>query len=164
MQYRFVLFIVMLVFQVHVHAAETDTELKRLQSVLATLNQELEATYRQFQMVQEARRASVQQELYAAPRPGLDNRNYDDIIAAQSEARERERALSMQMDQLLAKAREIEAQKQPTLQRIFELLHTTQRPVLEVLPAETQRAVDGYTQTPVKPPRGGEPLAPKSTQ
>lgn len=155
MRSQFILFTLLLAFAVHTPAAEIDNELKRLQSILTTLNQELEATYRQFQMVQEARRASAQQEISSGPRPGLDNRNYDDIIAAQTEARDRGKELSREMNQLLTKAKEIEAQKQPLLQRVYELVRATPSPNLELQPVETHTPTgknQPYGKTPaIKP-------------
>lgn len=125
MRYRFIVFAMTMLLAGHIGAADFDAELKRLQSTLTTLNQELAATYSQFQMVLEARRASIQQEILEGPRPGLDYRNYDTIVAAQTEARERVQELAKQMDQLLAKVRTIEAEKQPILQRVYELLNSS---------------------------------------
>lgn len=140
MRCRFILFIMMLMLAGHISAADTDTELKRLQSALVTLNQEMSATYSQFQMVLEARRASIQQEMLEGPRPGLDYRNYEAIVAAQNEARERGRELAGQMDQLLARVKEIEAEKQPILQRVYELLRSSQNTAPEAHPTEPPKA------------------------
>lgn len=104
-------------------AAADDAELRRLQSILATLNQQLEATYRQFQMVQQARR-DVMQVLYA-PRPGLDPRSYEEITESQAQAMRQEKELTEQMHRLLAKAREIEGQMNPVLERIYQLIPAT---------------------------------------
>jgi predicted nucleic acid-binding Zn-ribbon protein len=100
--------------------ASDDAELRRLQSILATLNQQLEATYRQFQMVQQARR-DVLQTIYFV-RPGLDPRSYDEITEAQTQAMRQEKELTEQMHRLLAKAREIEAQMNPVLERIYQFI------------------------------------------
>lgn len=142
MRYRFIMFIMTLMLAGHVGAADFDTELKRLQSVLLILNQELAATYSQFQMVLEARRASIRQEELEGPRPGLDYRSYETIVAAQAEARERGQELTRQMDQLLAKAKGIEAEKQPILQRVHELLNSAQTATPEehsTVPPKTEK-------------------------
>ncbi|TCV85931.1 hypothetical protein [Sulfurirhabdus autotrophica] len=151
MRSQFILFTLLLAFAVHTPAAEIDNELKRLQNILTTLNQELEATYRQFQMIQEARRANAQQEISSGPRPGLDNRNYDDIIAAQNEARDRGKELSREMNQLLTKVKEIEVQKQPLLQRVYELVRTNSASNSELQPVEAPTTT-GKTQTQGKSP------------
>lgn len=156
MKYRLVLCVVLLALAGHVGAADFDAELKRLQSVLATLNQELESTYGQFQMVQEAQRAAIQQEYLAGPRPGFDNRNYDDIINAQAEARDREQELTRQMDQLLDRARDIEAQKQPILQRLYELLRSSPSTATEEHSAEVPKAGAGNARSQPKPYYGVE--------
>lgn len=124
-----------------------DTELHRLQSILATLNQQLEATYHQFQMVQEARR-DVLQSLYS-PRPGLDPRSYDEIVQDQAQAMRQQKDLTDQMSQLLSKAREIESQMNPVLQRIYQLIPDTES-------AEPRRAPirDRGEQPPVGPKAG----------
>ena len=97
-----------------------DKELKRLQSILVTLNQELEATYHQFQMIQEARRGIVQSMF--DPRPGLDPRSYDELVKERERAVEQERELSNQMNQLLDKARAIETKMNPILDRVYQLI------------------------------------------
>lgn len=140
MRYRFIVFVMTMLMAGHVGAADFDAELKRLQSTLTTLNQELTATYSQFQMVLEARRASIQQEMLEGPRPGLDYRNYDAIVAAQAEARERGQELTRQMDQLLVKVRAIEAEKQPILQQVYELLRRSQTATTEGPAAEPPNA------------------------
>jgi len=140
MRYLFILFSMALMLSGQVGAADFDAESKRLQNTLVTLNQELAATYSQFQMVLEARRASIQQEALEGPRPGLDYRNYETIVAAQAEARERGQELTRQMDQLLAKVREIEAEKQPILQRVYELLRSSQSAASEEPSAEAPKA------------------------
>lgn len=105
------------------HAVADDVELRRLQSILATLNQQLSATYQQFQMVEQARRA-VLQSLYA-PRPGLDSRSYDQVTEDRAQAELQERDLAEQMSRLITKAQEIETQMNPVLERIYELIPTS---------------------------------------
>lgn len=140
MKYRFILFTLMLMMVGKVGAVDFDAELKRLQSSLVTLNQELAATYDQFKMVLEVRRDSIQQEILEGPRPGLDDRSYETIVAAQAGARARGQELTRQMDQLLAKVREIEAEKQPILQRVYELLGSSRAVTTEESSAETPKS------------------------
>ena len=110
-----------------------DVELRRIQSILATLNQQLTATYQQFQMVEQARR-SVLQSLYA-PRPGLDPRSYDELAEDRAQAARQESALSEQMNRLLAKAQEIQTQINPLLDRVYQLI-----PAPETAPQSTTPA------------------------
>jgi len=95
-------------------------ELRQLQAILSTLNQELTATYQQFQMVEQARRA-VLQSIYASP-PGLDPRSYDQMVEDRAQAMQQERELTDQMGRLLAKAQEIENQMNPVLDRVYQLI------------------------------------------
>lgn len=141
MRYRSILFAMLLILAGHAGADDFDAELKRLQSTLFTLNQELAATYSQFQMLMEARRASMQQGILDGPQPGLDYRDYETVVAAQAAARARSDELTRQMDQLLAKAREIDVEKQPILQRVYELLRTSQSAATEAHNAEPQSKI-----------------------
>jgi predicted nucleic acid-binding Zn-ribbon protein len=106
-------------------ASADEAELRRLQSILSTLSQQLEVTYHQFQMVQEARR-DVQKYLYT-PRPGLDPRSYDELVQDQAQALRQQQDLTEQMNQLLTKAREIEAQMNPVLQRVYQEIPNTEK-------------------------------------
>jgi len=95
-------------------------ELKEVQAILAALNQELTATYQQFQMVEQARRA-VLQSMYA-PHQGLDSRSYDQVVDERAQAMQQERDLTDQMSRLLGKAQEIEDQMNPVLDRLYQLI------------------------------------------
>ena len=95
-------------------------ELKEVQATLSALNQELTATYQQFQMVAQARRA-VLESMYA-PHQGLDPRSYDQVVEERAQAMQQERDLTDQMSRLLAKAREIEDQMNPVLDRLYQLI------------------------------------------
>lgn len=108
------------------HAAADDVELRRLQTILATLNQQLSVTYQQFQMVEQARRAVLQS--MNAPRPGLDPRSYDQLAEDRAQAAIQERALAEQMNRLLTKAQEIEKQMNPVLDRVYQLIPAAESP------------------------------------
>lgn len=104
-------------------AADTGTELDRLYNALNMLNQQQQALYQHFQMVQEVRRGSVRP-MYGMPvLSPLDGQiaNYDAVVAARREAIERGETLSRQADELLAQYNEIETLKQPLRARIYEL-------------------------------------------
>ena len=66
-------------------AADNKTELEKLYSALNMLNQQQQAIYQQFQMVQELRRNGSAPFLYGTPmRPQLFGQiaNYDKVVAA----------------------------------------------------------------------------------
>ena len=104
-------------------AADNGTELEKLYSALNMLNQQQQAVYQQFQMVQEVRRSSVPM-LYGMPMPPQPNgqiANYDAVVEAQKSAILRAEYLYQQADQLLAKYNEVEEMKKPIQSRIYEL-------------------------------------------
>jgi ABC-type phosphate transport system auxiliary subunit len=104
-------------------AADNGTELEKLYSALNMLNQQQQAVYQQFQMVQEVRRSSVPM-LYGMPMPPQPNgqiANYDAVVAAHERAIQREQSLYQQADQLLAKYSEIEEMKKPIQSKIYDL-------------------------------------------
>jgi hypothetical protein len=103
-------------------AADKDSELQSLYSTLNMLNQEQQAIYQQFQMLQEVRRSNVPfygtsmlPPLVGAPA------NYDEIVAKQKSAIQRDEDLSQQANQLLDKYNEIEEMKKPLRLKIHSL-------------------------------------------
>ena len=117
------------------HAAANDAELRRLQTILTTLDQQLSATYQQFQMVEQARRAVVQS--LNAARPGLDPRSYDQMVKDRAQAAQQERSLTEQMNRLLAKAEEIENHRNPLLDRVYQLLPLSESTQPQATPSPT---------------------------
>ena len=104
-------------------AADNGTELEKLYSALNMLNQQQQAVYQQFQMVQEVRRSSVPM-LYGMPMPPQPSGqipNYDAVVEAHKRAIQREESLYQQADQLLVKYNEIEEMKKPIQLRIYDL-------------------------------------------
>jgi hypothetical protein len=102
--------------------AENDAELQNLYSTLNMLNQEQQAIYQQFQMLQEVRRSN--NPFYGSPLlPQLVGApaNYDEVVAAQKSAIQRDEDLSRQANQLLDKYNEIEDMKKPLRQKIHSL-------------------------------------------
>jgi len=103
--------------------ADNGTELEKLYSALNMLNQQQQAVYQQFQMVQEVRRSSVPM-LYGMPMPPQPNgqiANYDAVVEAHKYAIQRAESLYQQADQLLAKYNEIEEMKKPIQSKIYDL-------------------------------------------
>jgi hypothetical protein len=97
-------------------------ELQDLYGALNMLNQQQQAIYQQFQMVQELRVGSVprvQGPMFLSPAGKVTN--YDEVVEAQKRALERSESLYRQADQLLARYNEIEDMKKPLQQRIYDL-------------------------------------------
>lgn len=105
-------------------AADKSAELQALYNALNMLNQQQQAIYQQFQMVQEVRRIALPRYGYSTPMlPQFMGppANYDEVVAAQKSAIRRDEDLSQQADQLLDKYNEIEEMKKPLQQKIYSL-------------------------------------------
>ncbi|MFA6972216.1 MAG: hypothetical protein WC208_12550 [Gallionella sp.] len=121
---RFILILSFLLCSFTAAAADNQTELQRLYSALNMLNQEQQATHQQFQMVQEMLRSNSKT-LCAGQSNLMPSRgevpNYDDVIAAQKSVIHREEGLYQQADQLFSKYGQLEEQKKPLQERIYNL-------------------------------------------
>jgi hypothetical protein len=95
-------------------------ELKKLQASLAVINSELRADLDQILILQEAIRANARMPLEAQGR-SPDPVSYEDVAAAQRRAIQRETAINARLDVLLARSAELDARKQPLLDRVREL-------------------------------------------
>lgn len=104
-------------------AQSEDAELKRLQTILAILNQELLAEYQQIQALQEARRSNAQVPLYMQGRTP-DRVSLDEAAADQRRAVEREAALNAQLDGIYGRIKQLEAEKLPILERLREIVRS----------------------------------------
>jgi type II secretory pathway pseudopilin PulG len=105
-------------------AADKSAELQALYNALNMLNQQQQAIYQQFQMVQEVRRIALPRYGYSPsmlPQFMGPPANYDEVVAAQKSAIRRDEDLSQQADQLLDKYNEIEEMKKPLQQKIYSL-------------------------------------------
>ena len=105
-------------------AADNKIELEKLYSALNMLNQQQQAIYQQFQMVQELRRNGSASLLYGTPMPPQlygQIANYDEVVAAQKSAVQREESLYQQSDRLLTRYNEIEDMKKPLQSKIYSL-------------------------------------------
>ena len=105
-------------------AADNKIELEKLYSAMNMLNQQQQAIYQQFQMVQELRRngsASLSYGMYMRPQLLGQIANYDEVVAAQKSAVQREESLYQQSDRLLTRYNEIEDMKKPLQSRIYSL-------------------------------------------
>jgi hypothetical protein len=100
---------------------DPDLALKRIQTVLGVLNQELTATYEQIKTLRAARAANDCSSLNVQGRPPALTTE-DEVAAAKSKAIAREQEIQTQMDAAFSHIKEIEAQKQPILQRLRSYL------------------------------------------
>jgi hypothetical protein len=95
-------------------------EMKQIQLSLSIINSELRANLDQILMLGEAIKANA--------RPSMEEQNrsadpvmYDDMVAAQRRVIQRETVLNARLDALLARSAQLDAQKQPLLERIQEI-------------------------------------------
>jgi hypothetical protein len=105
-------------------AADSKTELQNLYATMNVLNQEQQAVFQQFQILQEMRRNN-DRALYAgqlmAPTPDLQVQNYQDMVNRQQEIMRRGQELERQADQLYSQYTDIGARKLQLQQRILDL-------------------------------------------
>ena len=104
--------------------ADDRAELQSLYAAVSALNQEQQAIFQQFQMLQELRRSN-DRAYYGTqlvpPQYTTNVPNYADIVQAQRDVARRGEELTQQTDQLYAQFNEIGAKKALLQQRIFEL-------------------------------------------
>ena len=98
-------------------SADDATELQNLHAALDMLNQQQQAIYQQFQMVQELRRSGSPCGSPLYPQVV----GYEEAVAAQKSAVQRDESLFRQAGELLARHGEIEDRKKPLQARIYEL-------------------------------------------
>ena len=121
-------FAVVLLFSSAVSAdAESEAEIRRIESQLQRIQQDQQAVYQQFQMIQELRRTEMDavnpQVIQNPPIYPNDGQppNYDDIVREKAEREQRINQYTEQLDQLYARYGEMDAQKKPLQQRLNEL-------------------------------------------
>jgi hypothetical protein len=125
MTFRALAFAALVAFAGSLHAqapAARNPEADALRAALTALQQEQQAVYQQFQMVQTLRAAEMPGGgAMPSYTPPTTPPNYDDLV------RDRERASARQSDyqaesrRLYERYREIEAQKRPLLERLQEI-------------------------------------------
>lgn len=106
-----------------VQAADTDIELERLHAALGMLDEEQQAIYRQFQMVEDLLQSN-DEALYGTRHPSQTPgavQNYDDVVAAQKKLVRRGEALYREAEDLLGKYRKIQDEKGLLRQKILDL-------------------------------------------
>ncbi|HSD61830.1 MAG TPA: hypothetical protein VLC55_13340 [Burkholderiales bacterium] len=132
-------------------AADEDVEIRRLQGVLGAINQEIQAEFQHYQMVLQARRETMQILMYGALATP-DPVNFEAVKEEQRKLLRRDDELRSQLDQILARIRDLEARKQPLIDRLYELAATAR--------AAAPAAVPERLPAPAAPPA---PLPPAQT-
>jgi predicted RNase H-like nuclease (RuvC/YqgF family) len=137
---RLILLMVLLTLSIQrpVLAEAPEVELKRLQTILNTLNQELQAEYQHIRSLQEALRSNAQFPLLSQGR-SPDVVAYEEVAGQERTALRREAALNAQLDVVYARVKQIEADKQPILDRLRDLIKTAPTPAPQELPATAPR-------------------------
>lgn len=105
-------------------AADDKVELQSLFATVSALNQEQQALFQQFQMLQELRRANdraFDASQLRPPQYTTEVPSYSDYIQAQRDVVRRADELAQRTDQLYAQYSEIGAKKALLQQRILEL-------------------------------------------
>jgi hypothetical protein len=105
-------------------AQDQQEELKGLYAAVALLNQEQQAVFQQFQMLQELRRANSETFFAGtlrSPRYATEVPNYADVVQYQKDVARRGEELADEAAQLYAQYAEIGARKTQLQQRIYEL-------------------------------------------
>lgn len=100
---------------------QPDDSVRRMQSVLAVLNQELAATYEQIKSLQALLAASGRSALGVQGIPPALTTEQE-VTEAKNKALARERDIQAQIDDALKRIKDIDAQKQPILRRLREYL------------------------------------------
>ena len=97
-------------------AQGTDEAVRALQQSLSLINQEQQAIFQQFEMIQQLRRANA--EAATPPIGGGPPGNYDDMAATKRTQAEREEAYVRELQDLYQRHRDLEQQKQPILDNL----------------------------------------------
>ena len=140
MTMRLILLMVLLTLAVQrpVLAEEPEAELRRLQTILNTLNQELQAEYQHIRTLQDALRSNSVVPLLSQGR-SPDVVAYEEVAGQERTALSREAALNAQLDVVYSRVKQIEADKQPILDRLRELIKTAPAPAPKEQPAAAPR-------------------------
>ena len=93
--------------------------LRALQGSLTLINQEQQAIFQQFQMIQQLRRANA--ESGVPPVGGGPPGSYEDMAATRRTQAEREETYLRELQDLYQRHRELEQQKQPILDNLRRL-------------------------------------------
>ncbi len=108
-------------FPVSAQTRDADAAIRRLQTVLNVLNQELTATYDQIKALQAMLAANDRNSLNVQGRP-KPLTTEDEVVEVKRKTEAREREIQERIEAAFKRIQEIEAQKQPVLRRLREYL------------------------------------------
>ncbi len=106
---------------------DANAEMRRLQVLLAVINSEIRADLDQVMALHEVIKSNARV-LATAQERSPDPVNFDERAASQRMANQRDAALSRRLDAILARSAELDAEKQPLLERIRSLGRVPQEP------------------------------------
>lgn len=126
---RIAFFLFLLTVGVALAQTGNQSRLAQLEKVLASVQQEQQAVYQQFQMVQELRRSDMQPFLYrpeaqslpGSGMQGLPSIDYDENVSQQRAQQERIESHTREMNALYARYVELAAQRKALLDQIVDL-------------------------------------------
>jgi hypothetical protein len=127
---RALLFLFLFYVGIALAQSDVNAEVRDLQSRLATIQQEQQSVYQQFQMLQtlkkEEEAAANPQVIENSPVYSMDNAppNYEDVVRDKAARHDRIQQYGGELNTLFARYQELEQQKQPLVARLREL--TTQ--------------------------------------
>lgn len=125
MTFRAIAFAALIALAGSLHAqapATRNPEADALRAALTALQQEQQAVYQQFQMVQGLRAAeALPPGTVPSYTPPPTPPNYDDLVRDRERARARQSEYQAELQRLYERYREIEAQKRPLLERLAEI-------------------------------------------
>lgn len=103
--------------------AQLEAQMRRVETALNRITQEQGSVYQRFQMLQEMRRAELQQVYQQGQSytPPPTPPNYDDVVREKNAREQRLQQYSEEIDRLYARYRELDTQKQPLLDAMSEL-------------------------------------------
>ncbi len=103
-------------------APQPNPELDALRTALAALQQEQQAVYQQFQMVQGLRAAqSPAVNPLAAYTPPATPPNYDDLVRERERSAAKQAEYQAELERLYGRYRDLEERKRPLLERLADL-------------------------------------------
>jgi uncharacterized protein involved in exopolysaccharide biosynthesis len=107
---------------------QSEAEARRLEATLARIQQTQAGVYQQFQMAQELRRVEMAKPdptaLPSSPQVSTEPLDYNELQRLRAERAQRIKDLDAEIERLYARYRELEAQKEPLLNRLGELTRT----------------------------------------
>lgn len=107
---------------------QADAEARRLEATLARIQQTQAGVYQQFEMAQELRRVEMAKPdptaLSSSPQVSTEPLDYNELQRLRAERAQRIKDLDAEIERLYARYQDLEAEKEPLLNRLGELSRT----------------------------------------